>query len=175
MAQEYFINSATLEEKVRKILPSQGGAEAGFDLSASTQIIPIVDLTESSEGSTLREDLQTSFSHDAITSTVVAGASNTVLINNTGYWRVFGNFYGTVGATSSNVDNINLFDGATAKNVWSAQVGQGFNDGVLMSFDFNVFLGAGDSLRCTSNNVSQRFHIATRQLATIDGTLVNPT
>ena len=58
MGQEFFINSATLEAKVRELLPSQGGAGAGFDLSASTQIIPVINLTESAEGSNLRQDLQ---------------------------------------------------------------------------------------------------------------------
>ena len=60
MGQEYFINDQTLENKVRELLPSQGGAGAGFDLSASTQIIPIVDLTESAEGSNLRQDFKIS-------------------------------------------------------------------------------------------------------------------
>ena len=55
MGQEYFINSQQLESQVRKLLPSQGGIGAGIDLSASTQIIPIVDLTESAEGSSLRQ------------------------------------------------------------------------------------------------------------------------
>ena len=54
MAQEFFINSETLETKVRQLLPSQGGAGAGFDLSATTQIVPIIDLTESAEGSNIR-------------------------------------------------------------------------------------------------------------------------
>tara|TARA_R110000822_G_scaffold179623_1_gene319408 strand:+ start:382 stop:906 length:525 start_codon:yes stop_codon:yes gene_type:complete len=174
MAQEYFINSQVLEDKIRQVLPSQGGAGAGFDLSASTQIIPIIDVTESAEGSTLREDLQTSFSHDNLTSSVIAGATNTVIINNTGYWRIFGNFYGTAGATTTSVENINIFDGTTAKNVWASQIGEGFNALAFQSFDFRVFLGAGDSIRVTSTNVSQRFHISTRQIATIDGTLVNP-
>jgi len=49
VGQEFFINSATLEAKVRELLPSQGGAGAGFDLSASTQIIPVINLTESAE------------------------------------------------------------------------------------------------------------------------------
>ena len=59
MAQEFFINSQALEDKIRKVLPSQGGAGAGFDLSASTQIIPVIDLSDSSETSSLRSDLQT--------------------------------------------------------------------------------------------------------------------
>ena len=41
MGQEFFIKSDNLEQKIREILPSQGGLGAGFDLSASTQIIPI--------------------------------------------------------------------------------------------------------------------------------------
>jgi len=44
MGQEFFINSQNLENKIRELLPSQGGAGAGFDLTASTQIIPIIDL-----------------------------------------------------------------------------------------------------------------------------------
>ena len=174
MSQQFTVQSESIRDKLNSLLPSQNLGAIGVELTASTQIIPIVDLTEVSEGSSLRQDLQLSFSHGSITSTVVAGATNTVLVNTTGYYRVFGNFYGTVGATSANVDNINLFDGTTSKNIWAAQVGQGFNDGVQMSFDFIVFLAAGDSLRCTSNNVSQRFHIATRQIADLSGNLVNP-
>ena len=62
MGSEYFINSQELEDKIRQLLPSQGGAGAGFDLSASTQIIPIIDVTPSAEGSQLRVDLQSALS-----------------------------------------------------------------------------------------------------------------
>ena len=62
MGQEFFVKSADLEQKVRELLPSQGGLGAGFDLSASTQIIPTIDLTESAEGSNVRADLQTALS-----------------------------------------------------------------------------------------------------------------
>ena len=58
MGQEFFINSQKIEDQIRTLLPSQGGSQAGFDLSASTQIIPIIDITESAEGSNLRSDLQ---------------------------------------------------------------------------------------------------------------------
>ena len=67
MGQEYFINSQELEYKIRQLLPSQGGSGAGVDLSASTQIVPIIDLTESAEGSNVRQDLQTAFTLDNIT------------------------------------------------------------------------------------------------------------
>ena len=76
MGSEYFINSQELEDKIRQLLPSQGGAGAGFDLSASTQIVPVIDLTESAEGSNVREDLQTAFSHSSLTTTKIITATN---------------------------------------------------------------------------------------------------
>ena len=92
MGQEFFINSDSLEQKVRELLPSQGGSGAGFDLSASTQIIPIVDLTESAQQSNLREDLQKSFSFTSSNSFNVTGATDQVIITTTGYHRLFGQF-----------------------------------------------------------------------------------
>ena len=89
MGQEFVIKSTTLEDKINQLLPSQGGAQAGVDLSASTTIIPIVDLTESAEGSVLRQDLQTALSFNKVTSTSATNQTVTV-INTTGYWRVFG-------------------------------------------------------------------------------------
>ena len=62
MAQEFTINSSAIESKINQLLPSQGGFGAGVDFSASTMVIPIVDLTESAEGSDVRQDLQTAFS-----------------------------------------------------------------------------------------------------------------
>ena len=84
MAQEFVIKSATLEDKINQLLPSQGGAQAGVDLSASTMVVPIVDLTESAEGSNLRVDLQTSFSLTSISSFNVTGSTTTDLANTPG-------------------------------------------------------------------------------------------
>ena len=68
------------------MLPSQGGLGAGFDLSASTQIVPIVDLTESAEGSQLRSDLQKAVDN-ATTETSAVNATVTA-INTTGFYNV---------------------------------------------------------------------------------------
>ena len=62
MAQEFTIKSQDIEDKINQLLPSQGGQGAGIDFSASTMVIPVVDLTETAEGSSLRQDLQTSLS-----------------------------------------------------------------------------------------------------------------
>jgi hypothetical protein len=90
MAEEFTINSSSIESKINQLLPSQGGFAPGVDFSASTMVIPIVDLTETAEGSSLREDLQKSLSLTSITSFDVNNQTTTV-INTTGYFRVFGN------------------------------------------------------------------------------------
>ena len=68
MAEEFTIKSEQIEAKINQLLPSQGGYGAGLDFSASTMVIPIVDLTETAEGSQLRQDLQTAFSYNSATS-----------------------------------------------------------------------------------------------------------
>ena len=43
------------------------------------------------------------------------------------------------------------------------------------NFSIIVFLGAGDSLKGTSDDDQVMLNVVTRQLADIEGTLVNPT
>ena len=168
MGQEFFINSQTLEDKVRTLLPSQGGRGAGFDLSASTQIIPIIDLTESAEGSNLRQDLQKSFSFTNITRFNVNNTTTTI-INNTGYFRLFGSTY----ITGGGFINVRITDGSATKTLIAvnadsnAQVGNEY-------FDYMVFLSAGDSVNVQSNSTNISYIGVSRQIATITGELVNP-
>jgi hypothetical protein len=175
MAQEFRINSSTIENKINQLLPSQGGSGAGIDFSASTMVIPIVDLTESAEGSGLRQDLQSSFSHNGITSFLVENATTTI-VNTTGYYRVFG----TV-SLRSNVQNtlfygkFSINDGATSKivtqfNLYTATTQEESSN----TYDFIVFLGAGDSLIAETGHSNNYLQGCTRQLATIDDVLVNP-
>lgn len=172
MGSEYFINSQELENKVRNLLPSQGGAGAGFDLSASTQIIPIIDLTESAEGSNVRADLQTSLSYSTSTTFDVTDTTTTI-INNTGYYRVFGscNFFATSGSV---VGSFILNDGSTDKTILSYFTNASSSAGLCNQFDFNVFLGAGDSLKVLAFSTNTIFRGTTRQIADINGNLVNP-
>ena len=167
MGQEFVIKSDTLETKINQLLPSQGGAQAGVDLSASTTIIPIVDLTESAEGSNLRADLQTAFSHTTTTQTQIFNTTTT-LVNTTGYFRVFGTYNTTAGGSGS----INITDGATVKIVSIMRQSAGTEN--IVPFDFNVFLEAGDSLTATSSSNGVVIEVTTRQLADINGNLTNP-
>ena len=166
MAQEFFINSEDLERKIRELLPSQGGAGAGFDLSASTQIIPVIDLTESAEGSNVRQDLQTAISHDKINTFSVTNTTSTI-INNTGYWQ----YNGILSIQGSGTPAVAVNDGATDKffQVVSGQTGQL----QALAFDYVVFLGAGDSLKAiipATANLNGYY----RQIADINGVLIDP-
>ena len=168
MAQEYFINSQELQSKVDSLLPSQGGAGAGFDLSASTQIVPIIDLTESAEGSNLRSDLQRSFSFSNTSISSTTNTTNTI-ITNTGFFRIFGNAY-LVGA--GNIE-IRLKDATSSKSllIIYSQAGNDKNEIV----DLNVFLKAGDTVDAFASSNSVNLFLATRQIADITGQLVDPT
>lgn len=167
MAEEFTIKSETIESKINQLLPSQGGFGAGVDFSASTMVIPIVDLTETAEGSGLREDLQKSLSYDSITSFSASNITNKVILNTTGYYRVFG----TAIASGSGDLEFNLFDGSTKKDLLvfapnaSVDIGE--------QFDFLIFLKAGYSLRATASSPCAFFGV-TRQIADLDGNLVNP-
>jgi hypothetical protein len=167
MGSEYFINSQELEDKVRNLLPSQGGAGAGFDLSASTQIIPIIDLTESAEGSNVRQDLQTALSLSSVTAFAV-GTTVSTIINNTGYFRVFG----SCRINASGSAQFNLTDGVTTKQI--LLIGASTLNAGPRFYDFIVFIKAGDSLTGITSSANVPMNGVTRQIADIDGNLVNP-
>ena len=173
MAQEFTINSSAIESKINQLLPSQGGFGAGVDFSASTMVIPIVDLTESASGSPLREDLQTAFSLTNITTFNVSNATSTI-INTTGYFRVFGNVKQNGGPTTALTGNFAITDGTTTKDLITFAT-QNVNSVLYPpynSYDFVVFLDAGDSLQAFSSAGALSLSGSTRQLATITGDLV---
>ena len=167
MGQEFFINSIDLQNKVSELLPSQGGAGAGFDLSASTQIIPIIDLTEQAQGSNVRADLQTSLSFNSVTAFAVSNTTTSIIVN-TGYYRIFGAYR----ATSTNNSRIAVSDGATIKNILQYTAGSG--DLVNVPYDINVFLPSGHSVIIISSSATGTMGGVTRQIADIDGNLIDP-
>jgi len=176
MAQEFTINSQTIENKINQLLPSQGGFGAGVDFSASTMVIPIVDLTESAEGSGLRQDLQTSLSHNSITSFDVSGATTTI-ISTTGYFRVFGAMTTMSTGTTGAGTNFSISDGSTDKIILDGRVNRELSavgSTTSINFDFIVFISAGDSLKAISSGSLFTLRGCTRQLADISGNLVNP-
>jgi len=173
MGQEFIIKSETLEDKINQLLPSQGGAGAGVDLSASTTIIPIVDLTESAEGSNLRVDLQSALFFGGATEFDVTNTTTTV-INTTGYYRITGSS-SIVTSSGNKLNEILLDDGIGSKTVWAhSSKDAGVGNGTVISIDAIVFLGAGESLKFKTNANTGNMIGSVRQIADINGNLVNP-
>ena len=166
MAQEFTINSSTIESKINQLLPSQGGLGAGVDFSASTMVIPIVDLTESAEGSSQRQDLQTAISFTSATAVNVVNTTST-LISTTGFYKCQLTFNFNSGGQAS----LRLTDGVSSKNVifFNALTVQGGNNFI----EIVVYLKAGESLEGFSNSVNASIVGNTRQIADINGNLTS--
>lgn len=171
MGQEFIIKSQNLEDKINQLLPSQGGFQAGVDLSASTQIIPIIDLTETAEGSLVRADLQTALSFNDVTSYLVENGTST-LVNTTGYYRVFGSY--NFDHTPAQI-TFNLVDGSSSKTIVAfIQQGTTNNSNNLNAYDFVVYIAAGQSLQCVSTQNQAIAFGCTKQIADINGNLTDP-
>ena len=174
MAQEFIINSENIESKINQLLPSQGGYGAGVDFSASTMVIPIVDLTETAEGSNLRQDLQRAYSFTTSNAFAIQNATTTVL-NTTGYYNFFGFVNGSSVSTGNVTCNFIINDGTTDKTIAAVT----FEDAStttpqITNFNFDVFLQAGHSFVISSNSVNISAKGSFRQLADLSGNLVNP-
>jgi hypothetical protein len=167
MGQEFTIKSEALESKINQLLPTQGGYGAGLDLTGSTQIIPIVDLTESATGSSLRPDLQVSFAFNSITEFSVNNA-DTAIIQNAGFFRIFGNNF--LAGTGEVIHK--LGDGASTKQLFRTS---GTTTNLIQyAFDYIIYLRPGDSfnLESTSANVGAIGNF--RQVADNSGNIISP-
>ena len=169
--QQFRVESEKIRDKLNSLLPSQNVGAIGVELTGSTQIIPIVDLTEIAEGSGLREDLQKSFSFINITNFNVTNATNTVLVATTGYYRLFG-FVVMYGSVNNSTD-FNIFDGVSDKELFKISGSSG-DQPFVYPFDVIIKLTAGDSLRCTSSSTGSIANGSTRQIADLSGNLINP-
>lgn len=175
MAQEFTIKSQQIEDKINQLLPSQGGFQPGVDFSASTMVIPIVDLTETAEGSSLRQDLQRAQSLSSATTFSVTNTTST-LVNTTGYYNVKCSLQILTVTSGTPSANISVTDGVTTKILYEINQTAAITTRALdyTLLDFDVFLRAGESLTCTSSSTATKITGSLRQIADINGNLVNP-
>ena len=137
-------------------------------------VVSIVDLTEAASGVGARQDLQTSLSLTSVTNHNVINTTST-LINTTGYFRVFGNSQLYTGGALTVSNNFSITDGTTTKIIYQiAYISLGVNEITVNPYDFVIFLKAGESLTGTSSSSANSLRGCSRQIATVDGTLVNP-
>lgn len=172
MAQIRQVVSESLQATIRRLLPSQQGFTE--DLQASNVITPIIDLTPSAEGSSLPENLQNSLSFDGLTSFNITNTTTTI-VNNAGFHRIFGLMQVLVNTAALTTNVLQLNDGSSTKTLISqTNPDFGVQDQLITTFDFVVYLNAGESLEGVSNSADNIIVGTTRQLADISGNLVNP-
>jgi len=166
------VTSEALQLKLRQLLPSQQGF--GTDLSASDTIIPIIDLTSAAEGSDVPEILQTAIAFGS--QTVFKAENSTDIIANTaGFYRIIGTVLMKNRSGGANSATLRLSDGSTNKSVWEMEFG-GDSDPLSASLqlDLVVFLATGETVSAVSNNAAVRMIGSSRQIADINGVLVQP-
>lgn len=166
------VTSEALQAQIRNLLPSQEGF--GTDLMAQNVIVPIIDLTSAAEGSSVPENLQTALAFGSQTA-FSALNSTAVIANSPGFYKiVFGYSLRTDTGTNASV-SLTMSDGLSTKTIWSVQ----FQATSLYSqqpnkFELIVFLGTGESISAVSNNGNCPMIGSSRQIADVNGVLVNP-
>ncbi len=166
------VNSESLQEAIRDLLPSQNGF--GSELQATNVITPIIDLTASAEGSGLPSNLQTALAFGSQTAFDVTNTT-TDIITGTGFYRVVGTFTGRGNSTTANTRGyIQMTDGVSTKVVYGTETGNSAVNGDMVStFDLVLFHPAGITTQILCGDVIRAVG-SVRQIATGDGTLVNP-
>jgi hypothetical protein len=172
MAQITSVTSESLQAKIRELLPSQQGF--GEDLQASNVILPTIDLTAAAEGTQVPTYLQTALAFGSQTSFLVNNTTTT-LANTPGFYRVFGVLNGWAQGAANGGGNLALTDGLAVKQLFQIFVDNGATEDLIsLPFDFTVFLAAGESLTGTSDAGNNFLRVTVRQVADVNGNLVNP-
>ena len=169
------ITSESLEAAYRQLTPSQSGFTS--DLMASNVIIPVLDLSASASSSSVPSYLSQALAFGSQNAFSQVGAGTTVIINTPGFWRVIGTANIDT-ANANHITTLSMTDGLSVKNVWQmgnlSSVGAD-SSSFAVQFDLIVFLSTGESMSATCSTASYTALTgSSRQIADVNGTLVNP-
>ena len=160
-----------IEEDLNTNFPSQGQGNPPLYYSLSEVVVPTYSINSVAEGSSLPENLQTAW--DFSTDFDSVSNTTTTIINTTGFWLI--DFTITFQEGSAAVANIALTDGVTPKNIWYAdRLVIGTDRVVIMENKFVVFVNSGQSVTVATTQSNTVVNIWHRQIADINGNLVNP-
>lgn len=163
------ITSESLEAAYRALTPSQDGFTE--DLMATNTIVPVLDLTADAQGTSTPQFLQTAWDFSTGFNKHQAASASTI-ISNTGFWQV--DSVVSINDASTADHFYAITDGLTVTKVWQISGGLGSGGEIVLENKFIVFLRAGDSFTVTGANTNFIANTWYRQVATINGTLVNP-
>ena len=165
------VTSEALQLKLRQLLPSQQGF--GTDLSASDTIVPIIDLTAAAEGSDVPENLQTALAFGSQTAFSAANADVTIA-NTPGFYKIVACVVQFNSSGSGKVCSFDMTDGVTTKSIWAMETVAAIDAYTTQNVEFIVFLAAGESISANSDSGSTFIKGSSRQIADVNGTLVQP-
>ena len=170
------VQSEALQSQIRSLLPSQQGF--GTDLLAQNVIVPIIDLTDAAEGSSVGENLQTAWDFSTGHNTVNT-TTPTNIISNAGFWKIdfTVNVQAATSAATTQTTVIDIFDGASRKVIWQFNRRKNSSEpseSATLEESFVVFLRAGDILQAKTQGTDFYMNIWYRQIADINGSLVTP-
>ena len=166
------ITSESLEAAYRALTPSQSGFTQ--DLMASNTIIPTLDLTAAASGTSVPQYQAQAIAFGSQTAFSITNTT-TALANTAGFWRIFGMSYNTNRAAANAAVSFTMTDGLSVKTIWSNKMASASSDASnALQFDFVVFLASGDSISGVSSHAAGNLIGSYRQLADVNGTVVNP-
>jgi hypothetical protein len=168
MAEITSITSEALQASIRRLLPSQQGF--GEDLQASNVVVPTIDLTPTAEGSQLPGYLQRAFTFTDVTTATHIGASTTVLANSPGFWQLV-SVHRSYSTAST---KIQMSNGLSTKDLFVSDQEQAVSSTSMVKFDTIICLSAGESFSLITEAFTFA-QAAVRQVADINGNLINPT
>jgi hypothetical protein len=118
--------------------------------------------------------LQTALAFGSQTAHAVNNA-NTTIVNTAGFYRITGAFTFNDNDPSALAQLI-LSDGTTDKIVYGLTPygTNGVSNNLVNNIDFTVFVASGESIKINAASTYTYFYGTTRQVADVNGTLVNP-
>ena len=165
------VNSESLQTLVRDLLPSQNGF--GSELQATNVITPIIDLTATAEGSTLRSDLQTAIAFGSQTA-FDSNNSTVAVANSPGFYRLIGVSAMKVAGTNK-INSLQMTDGLSTKIVWAMNMTSGTSESYQTeNVDLTFWLDVGITLNVVTDGSANHFQGSIRQIADSSGTFVSP-
>jgi hypothetical protein len=165
------VTSEALQAQIRSLLPSQEGF--GTDLMAQNVIVPVIDLTAAAEGTTTGQNLQTAIAFGSMTAFSAAG-STAVIANTAGFYKIIG-FVSQFNSSGGGVEaSFTMSDGLSTKTIWSSETVAAIDAYTFANVEFIVFLASGESISAVSNSGSTFIKGSSRQIADVNGNLVNP-
>mgnify|MGYP001502302978 FL=1 len=163
-----------IEEDLNSNFPSQGQGNPPLYYSLSEVVVPTYSINDVTDGTSLPESLQQAWDFSTGANQVIN--TNTDIITNPGFWLLQGAI--TTSDSSASVENgdIRIIDSTPTTKVIFRNATDGNNTDAenRNNFSFIVFLRSGDKVNVLSSYNRVVVDIAYRQIADVNGNLVNP-